>query len=169
MANSSIMVAVIAILAMYISGVNSQSGDFGCSQFDQSYDFECSAGSSINSVTGYHSNDFEDRIFCYSCQSNSGCDINDSQCYNTGYVNEFDAPVITLCKPNFFIAGVSSYHDNSKEDRRFDFKCCKNTGQYINNCTLDGPVNNFDGTMNYTLSPGQVIVGAYSWHVDYHE
>ena len=157
----------IAFLVMTCSGVNSH-GQSSCNQFDQPHNFECSAGSSIHSVTGNHKNYHEDRIYCYSCYTHTGCNKN-SQCYRTGYVNGWDAPVMTLCKPNYYIAGVKSYHDNSKEDRRFDFKCCRSTGLYISDCTLDGPINSFDGTMNYHLSSSQVIVGAFSWHINYHE
>jgi len=155
---------VIALLAMtFISGVNSQ-GRSSCNQFDLAHNFECNAGSSIRSVTGHHHSGYEDRIYCYSCRNNIGCNKNNSQCYRTGYINWFDAPVAMLCKPNYYIAGVRSYHHSGYEDRRFDFKCCKSTGLYTNNCTLNGPVNSFDGTMNYHLSSGQVIVGAFSWH-----
>jgi hypothetical protein len=29
-----------------------------------------------------------------------------------------------ICPGNGFIAGLSSYHDNGKEDRRWKFYCC---------------------------------------------
>ena len=85
-------------------------------------------------------------------------------CYQTGYVNSFDNPVATLCRPNYYIAGVYSYHDNGREDRRFNYRCCINAKQCTRNCRLIGPVNNFDGRMNYNLGRGQVMVGAFSWH-----
>ena len=91
-----------------------------------------------------------------------------SHCYKTGYVNNFDAPVVSLCKQDYYIAGISSYHNNHKEDRRFDFKCCKNTNQCIRNCKLTSIVNQFDGSMNYKTH-GKVIVGAFSWHDNYKE
>jgi len=74
-----------------------------------------------------------------------------------------------LCLPNYYITGVQSTHDNGNEDRRFAFKCCRHTGQYIDNCYFDGPANSFDGAMNYFVPTGQVIVGAFSWHNNRHE
>ena len=90
-----------------------------------------------------------------------------SNWYDTGYVNEFDATLNTQCRPDYYISGVWSYHDNGKEDRRFSFRCCKVSGLCTRNCYLDGPVNNLDGDMNYNLKAGQVIVGAYSTHDNY--
>jgi len=45
-------------------------------------------------------------------------------CYWTGYVNGWDAAHTTVCGGQRVIAGVSSYHDNGKEDRRFNYYCC---------------------------------------------
>ena len=121
----------------------------------------CPPGHSIYHVWGYHDNGKEDRIYCYNCRNNSG---SLSHCYQTGYVNSWNNAVATLCHPDYYIAGVRSYHDNKREDRRFDYTCCKNTNQCTRKCFLDGPVNNWDGDMDYRLQTGQVIVGAFSWH-----
>ena len=42
----------------------------------------------------------------------------------TGYVNNFDAPVLYTCLNGGYLNGVSSVHDNKKEDRRYRFRCC---------------------------------------------
>ena len=81
----------------------------------------------------------------------------------TGYVNSFDKPVAFSCRPNYYVSGVRSYHDNDKEDRRFDFQCCSISGKCTRNCYLAGPVNDFDGNMDHYLH-GKVITGAFSWH-----
>ena len=158
----STFVFAVVILAWtnYISGVNSSSS---CNSWDKAHEYNCPSGQSIYHVWGYHDNDKEDRIYCYSCRSNSRTASN---CYHTGYVNAWDGAVATLCRPNYYIAGVKSYHDDGKEDRRFSYRCCRNTGQCIRNCYLDGPENSWDGHMNYNLGAGQVIVGAFSYHRD---
>ena len=154
----------IAILAMTcVSGVTSSTP---CNQFDQGHDFVCPSGKPIVSVSGHHNNWKEDRIYCYGCQTASR---STTDCYDTGYVNEFDATLNTQCAPNYYLSGVWSYHDNGKEDRRFAFRCCKVSGLCTRNCYFDGPVNEYDGNMNYNLKTGQVIVGAYSIHDNYRQ
>ena len=44
--------------------------------------------------------------------------------YITGYVNDFDAPVLYSCPNGGYINGVASYHHNHYEDRRYRFRCC---------------------------------------------
>ena len=140
------------------SGVNSAI----CNEYDQYHDFTCPLRYSISHIWGHHHNGHEDRIYCYGCQNTNGRGT--PRCYQTGYVNNWDNTVATLCHPNYYIAGVRSYHNNDKEDRRFNFKCCRNNGQCIRNCYLDGPANDWDGGMNYNLHTRSVIVGAFSWH-----
>ena len=49
----------------------------------------------------------------------------------TGYVNDFDAPVLYTCPNGGYLNGVSSFHDNKKEDRRYKFRCCTpRSGKY---------------------------------------
>ena len=152
--------AAIAILAMTcISEVTSSS----CNRFDRYHRFACPSGKPICSVSGYHSNSKEDRIYCYNCHTESGS-TSATSCYETGYVNSFDGRVRVRCDPDYYISGVRSYHSNSKEDRRFAFKCCKISGLCTKNCHKDGPVNNYDGRMDYHLHAGEVIVGAESVH-----
>ena len=150
-------VTVIILAAKEISQTAGQS----CSTFDLIHNFSCPSGESISAISGEHNNRVEDRRYCYICQSNSR---RAAHCYQTGLVNEYDYPVATLCRPNYYIAGIYSVHDSRTEDRRFDYKCCKNTNQCTRNCSLVGPENNFDGYLFYTLDPGEVMVGAFSWH-----
>lgn len=141
----------------------SQSTGQPCNNFDAIQNFSCAPGYSIRSVSGSHDDRTKDRIYCYTCQYNFR---SAAHCYQTGFVNNWDVPVVTLCESNYYIAGVYSYHDDRREDRRFNYKCCENTNQCTRNCSIDGPVNYFDRNMNYELLHGHVIVGAFSWHRD---
>ena len=136
-----------------------------CNIFDQYHNFVCPYGQSISRVWGWHDNKREDRIYCYNCQSTGG---SGSSCYSTGYVNSFDYPVAVQCKPNYYFAGVRSTHQNKPEDRQFDFRCCRSNNKCTANCRLVGPVNDFDGGMDYNLK-GRVIIGAFSWHLNKRE
>lgn len=156
--HKSIVAATVAIIA--VPSVSSSL----CNSFDKSHDLRCPSGESIWRVLGSHSNKKEDRTYCYGCRNNLRKTTKASHCYSTGYVNDWDKPVATLCKPNYYIAGVESYHDNKREDRRFSYTCCVNPKQCTRNCYLDGPVNDFDGIMVYKLGKDLVMVGAFSWH-----
>ena len=155
---STFAAATVVILAAMVT---SQTADEACNEFDLVHNFSCPFGQPIIGVSGYHNSHFEDRIYCYRCQPDSR---NATDCYQTGFVNEWDNPVAILCRPNYYIAGAYSYHDNRREDRRFDYRCCENTYQCTRNCFLNGPVNTFNGRMFYNAIHGNVIVGAFSVH-----
>ena len=132
-----------------------------CNKFDKYHNFKCPSGRPISRVWGHHDNGKEDRIYCYSCDQTAPTA---SSCYTTGYVNNYNYAVAYQCSPNYYIAGVTSVHDNGYEDRRFSFQCCKNTGNCTTQCSLAGPENKFDGNMDYRVPQGYVVIGAFSWH-----
>ena len=139
-----------------------------CNVLDSYHNFVCPYGQSISRVWGWHDNRREDRIYCYSCQNSGATGSRKSHCYTTGYVNSYDYPVAVQCRPNYYFAGVKSVHYNKAEDRLFDFRCCKSYGKCTKECNLVGPVNGFDGGMDYNLH-GKVIIGAFSWHDNHSE
>jgi hypothetical protein len=47
-----------------------------------------------------------------------------SNCFWTGFVNDWDAVMNYVCPDNRFMAGMYSEHNNGREDRRFQFYCC---------------------------------------------
>ena len=138
-----------------------------CNQYDQPFSFECPSGYALDQISGQHDNHYEDRIYCYGCEKISE---SYSDCYQTGFVNDWDEPVVTVCRSNkYYIAGVDSTHDNHYEDRKFNYKCCASDHFCTNNSKMVGPVNNWDGAMDYKVTPGNVIVGAFSEHDDSRE
>ena len=139
-----------------ISGVNS-----ACNAPDQHHQFQCPSGHSIFRVSGHYDHHTRDRVYCYNCRSNSR---SAAQCLTIGYVNLYDSPVVFGCNPDWYLAGVKSQHDNTREDRRFQYTCCRNDNQCTRNCHIRGPVNDFNGPMHYELEPNQVIVSTFSWH-----
>ena len=163
------LATAVAILAMTKMGEAMPKMDEtdslgACNEFDQPLDFQCPTGYSIDHISGYHNSDYEDRVYCYSCQKVS---VNYTDCYDTGYVNDWGQPVVTVCKSNqYYIAGVDSYHSNPNEDRRFNYKCCSSSQFCTKNCFTVGPVNNYDGNMAYSVKGSNVIVGAFSIHED---
>ena len=151
---------VIATVAIIAATMISEAMSSHCNTYDGPHNFQCSSGQSISSISGHHDNGKEDRIYCYGCRYSG----TSAYCYQTGYVNDWDNPVSVRCGSNYFIAGVKSRHDNDKEDRRFDYRCCRNYNRCTRNCYWRGPVNNYDGHMSYYLQANHVINGAFSWH-----
>ncbi|KAG5261769.1 hypothetical protein AALO_G00288130 [Alosa alosa] len=72
-----------------------------------------------------HSNRHEDRRFAFRYCNAPG--HHHTYCYWTPYVNCFDDYFEWLADGYSYLAGVSSYHDNKREDRRFKFYVCINT------------------------------------------
>ncbi len=58
------------------------------------------------------------------CRNLNGRSTSRTSCAWSGYVNNYDATYTYTCPGSEFIAGVSSVHNNSTEDRRFQFYCC---------------------------------------------
>ena len=56
------------------------------------------------------------------------------------YVNRFDEPVVYMCPPGMYLAGVQSYHANFYEDRRFKYQCCRKQGRQT---VYNGRLNTF--------------------------
>lgn len=130
--------------------------------YDHPFTFTCPQHQSIQRVVSHHDNHREDRVFDFTCSNYE--DSKFDSCYWTGisvsiscicqqfnlwwnrqydfgiyalcleYVNDFDQPVIFQCPHGGVLNGVSSYHDNHKEDRRFRFYCCESPGSRTYRC-----------------------------------
>ena len=131
-----------------------------CNSYDHYHQFTCPNGYGVYRVRGEHNNKKEDRIYCWYCELQGG---SHSDCYSTGYVNSWDSQVNFRCRQNYFIAGVRSYHDNGKEDRRFDFTCCRVNNKCTTHCYNSFQVNDFDRDMDFNVR-GRVLTGAHSRH-----
>lgn len=131
--------------------------------YDGSLYEQCNSRSAFYRVISYHKNCREDRIWDWRCKTvvKSG---SFSQCSWTSYQNNWDQPLFFRCPSNQVIRGVSSYHDNGKEDRRWRFQCCKANKHYTRNCKISGYVNSWDGNMDFNAGGNYAIVGAFSYH-----
>ena len=146
--------ATIAIVAMTcISEVTSSS----CSEFNQFHDFVCPFGKPVTQVSGYYDSIRRDRRYCYGCQTQANATDDTELCYYTDVGRGGK-----LCALNWYITGFRSSYDNVREDRYFDIKCCRAISDMCTkNCNiLDGPLNDLEGDVNYSLKAGQVMVGA---------
>ncbi|XP_075458764.1 hemagglutinin/amebocyte aggregation factor-like [Ascaphus truei] len=90
--------------------------------FDEEFSFTCPFGSVISGMASYHRNYEEDRRWMFFCCTGSQPYTND--CNWTYFVNDFDAYIHWQVPNNYFVVGISSYHDNYTEDRRWRFQYC---------------------------------------------
>ncbi|KAM4748685.1 hemagglutinin/amebocyte aggregation factor-like [Rhinophrynus dorsalis] len=90
--------------------------------FDEEFYFTCPFGSVISGMESYHRNYEEDRRWKYLCCT--GTQTYTSDCNWTYYVNTFDSYIHWQVPHNYFLVGISSYHDNYTEDRRWKFQYC---------------------------------------------
>merc|ERR1712002_357136 len=136
-------------------------------EFDQPFSFECTQGEYIKTIESEHDNGKEDRRFKFGCiplKTFFGDAATIGKCEWSGYANDFDKVMAFTCPNNMILGGVSSYHDNGKEDRRYKFQCCAPENMVAHTCSLTDWVNTFDNNMNYRVPDGFAIHGVDSIH-----
>jgi len=127
--------------------------------YDEPWKFECGDGKAIGYMRSTHDNKKEDRIWHFGCKSIGSA----GSCCFSGEVNEYDKPVEFKCPDNQVLSGISSKHDNRKEDRVWKFQCCDNKVK-LSQCISTGFINNYDEELKLSLSGSKVIHGVYSYH-----
>ena len=135
--------------------------------YDKPLEFECPSGYSITRYISQHSNSYEDRQWAFECgrvtptAQSSICDWYDN-------MNDFDKVLDFQCPTNYFLNGLSSYHDNSYEDRRWSLLCCTDTNLISGQPILTEYINDYDEIMDYPLyypdDDGYYSKGLYSQH-----
>ncbi|CAH2276563.1 Hypothetical predicted protein [Pelobates cultripes] len=129
--------------------------------YDQLLFFSCASNQSIRSITSIHDNKREDRVWDFFCQNTFS---NPGSCTWSGYANNFDEELYFICPFGSVLRGMESFHDNSKEDRRWKFECCTGEVQVTSNCQWSGYVNEFDGYLKWDALPNFYLVGTRSYH-----
>ncbi|GFR81675.1 hemagglutinin/amebocyte aggregation factor-like [Elysia marginata] len=137
--------------------------------WDRRLDFECPDGQVITSVYSIHGDKYGDRRFKFGCRAPADGAVADFCGWTPNYVNMWKQPVRFVCPNNFGIAGVSSFHHNYYEDRRWKFKCCRDNGFIETPCALTDYLNDFDQVLNFTAPASDVIRGWQSWYDDERE
>lgn len=131
---------------------------------------DCGHNKVLVRIESTHDNAYEDRQWRYSCGSvMEGISVN--SCYWTPYTS-FDAHW-NVGQAGKIVAGIASFHDNSREDRRFSFKLCSITspgGQDVPMSSLlnYGPTS-FDQQWSFTFPSNAFLSSVESWHSNAHE
>lgn len=140
-------------------------------EYDKQFQIECPAGEYLQKIESTHDNRKEDRVFNFYCARVNSTELHISDsCEWTEYVNDFDELFEFQCWDDNVIAGVSSYHDNHDEDRRFKFLCCKPAvtdaavAVITHSCNYTDWLNDFDKPFSYSVPDGWVLRGVISVH-----
>uniref|UniRef100_F7A0W1 Uncharacterized protein n=1 Tax=Xenopus tropicalis TaxID=8364 RepID=F7A0W1_XENTR len=129
--------------------------------YDEPLYFECPNHQSISLIISNHDNKREDRVWDFSCKATFS---EQKFCYWTGYVNDFDQEFTFTCASGAVLTGMDSYHDNKREDRRWQFLCCQGEVPVDRLCTWSGYVNQFDEYLRWDADPNYYLVGVSSYH-----
>ncbi|XP_058946841.2 hemagglutinin/amebocyte aggregation factor-like [Pocillopora verrucosa] len=138
------------------------SGKDWANDWDLPMNFECENGNAITSLYSFWLGCKNDRVWSLECGA-VGKFNNEKKCSLTAEVNEWDGPLFKMCDGNGYVGGLSSVHDNGKEDRRFKVLCCKSPNHRTTDCYTQ-ILNDFRAVIDYTVPEEHVIVGFYSYH-----
>jgi len=131
--------------------------------WDGRYTYTCPAHHVMNHLWSHHNNGKEDRQWKMNCKK-----INHPgglrSCAWTGYQG-WDAHGTWECPHGGAIAGMDSYHDNGKEDRRYRWYCCQFSN--VRNIATEGWsgwINGWDGVLNHAPPADAWWGGIHSIH-----
>jgi len=95
----------------------------GWTSYDQAVNLVCPGNQVLRFIDSTHDNYYEDRILNIGCQDFVGDSL--ALCFWSPYVNNWDTAFDFECPSQYVLKGISSYHDNYYEDRRWKFYCCR--------------------------------------------
>jgi len=138
--------------------------------WDAYFEETCPEGKIIHGLHSYHDNGREDRRWKFQCCQLSIENTNYRAIVKTGwssYVNNWDSSHYTdLVSSNRVFCGMSGYHDNGREDRRYRFKYCYPTpNSGLTSITGWSAYTGWDASWTYSCSSSNsFIAGIRSYH-----
>ncbi|XP_075066468.1 hemagglutinin/amebocyte aggregation factor-like isoform X2 [Mixophyes fleayi] len=157
---------VIVLLLLSIAAACAAPEGRWVNNYDQVLKYQCQNHQSISFIISIHDDIFEDRTWDFGCQNT----FNKAEsCYWTSYVNDFDQEFTFVCPFGTILSGMESYHDNTAEDRRWKFYCCKGEALFTRNCRWSRYVNNFDHYLRWDAPTNHHLTGAHSYHHNTYE
>ncbi|XP_033114803.1 hemagglutinin/amebocyte aggregation factor-like [Anneissia japonica] len=83
--------------------------------------------------------------------------------FSADWDNNWDSDLNFQCPSNQAIYKIVSQHDNSKEDRLFEF-FCRSFPVSFSKCTWTGYINDFDQPFSATCPYNGIVNGVHSYH-----
>ena len=131
-------------------------------ELDKPVKKDCNKGEGIYEVQSEFRGYYNDRRWSFECRKVVQNNAQVTCTQTKSYVNDFNGPIAFSCGDNQYMAGVESYHDNSKEDRRWKFTCCSALNYKTSDCQLSKDANQPGKVMDFQAGDGEVITGVNS-------
>lgn len=131
--------------------------------FEEKFTFVTQGDQMLSGLYSYHDDGKEDRRWKFWTGSAEG--LSCSHKAWTDWVNDWDKPVSFKCGPQQVLSGISSYHHDGKEDRRWRFRCCeiyKNV-QVVSSRLTDF-LNDWNDVLDFRCGASEVLSGLESVH-----
>lgn len=129
----------------------------------------------LSGIDSIHDNNREDRKFAFFTKTFQGlsCDPNEY----TAYQNNYDEELRFTCPRGQAIAAIGSRHDNNREDRQFQFRCCdvEMNGYVLGESRFMGLPQAPNSDLEFDLGQlsvcagNEVAIGLSSWHTNRRE
>jgi len=133
----------------------------------------CQNGMKISQFGSYHDNHKEDRRWDLKCEDiapeATAAETNWNS-YRTGE-NWWDSVLHWRwgIANNAFMTGMTSYHDNHREDRRYTIYYSNSPNWVLKDCSGWKQLNGWDGAFTHNLRGNRVISELYSLHNNHRE
>jgi len=122
----------------------------------------------ITGLKSYHDNHKEDRRWAIKYGPASGVSCRGQGW--SGWRNDWDKQLTFECPTQQALYGIHSYHSNSREDRRWEFRCCIVSGADLRKGGWTGDVNGWDSALDYRCELShEVVIGLSSYHDNHRE
>ena len=131
-------------------------------ELDKPVKKDCNKGEGIYKIQSEFHGKYNDRRWNFECRKVVQNNAQVTCTPEKSYVNDFNGPIAFPCGENQYIAGVESYHDNSKEDRRWKFTCCSALNYKTSDCQLSENANRLGQMMDFQAGDGEIIAGVDS-------
>jgi len=133
--------------------------------WDGGLNFHCGANQVLVGLKSHHSNRREDRLWQARCASLAATVRGIVQSSDlTSYRNSFDRYFMHTGVHSKVITGLTSYHNNRKEDRRFRIYLAGLSGVHCKRSWWSNYINGWDGPMDYQCGGNRAMIGLASWH-----
>lgn len=136
-------------------------------EYDQPHEHTLSDNKVFVGMWSEHNSGPEDRKFKMYWGAADSPDFECEDDSSWTRANDWDEDVDFACGGNKALRGIKSEHSNTKEDRKFWFKCCDISSDgkyYIHSTQMSGWLNEFDLTVDYKCNENEVMTGMQSYH-----
>jgi len=144
------------------------SDDCHINDWDRWQNCLCGGGRKIHYFRSWHDNRREDRQFDFRCSPIPGAPSSGWNEYNSGWNNWDGTFHWDGTGSNSYMVGMQSYHDNGREDRRFNLKYRNSNSWKLSACTSWILLNTYDRYLHMDAGE-QVIAAFHSYHNNGHE